>query len=188
MAHRPPRRYRLRGSMSKKCTGLRALYFRYCYELHIIVKRPASVKRVPFSLREDMAKLDRLDRETRYLGKHSITTIGEVTGRRESAAAELEALTAQRQAKRNALRRLTRQGAGPAAEEVKREISALSRRIGALRKEVVLCDGIAERSGRVKANLEQLLTQKETERKERSTDELFRRRGGTGRAYDAGGR
>ena len=58
--HRPPRRYRVREHPRKKVTGLRALYFRYCYELHIIVKRPASVKRVSFLLREDITKLDRL--------------------------------------------------------------------------------------------------------------------------------
>lgn len=73
--HRPPRRYRVRGKPRKKITGLRALYFRYCYELHIIVKRPASVKRVSFLLREDIAKLDRLDAETRFLGKQHISTI-----------------------------------------------------------------------------------------------------------------
>ena len=63
---KPPRHYHLRGKPRKKVTGLRALYFRYCYELHIIVKRPASVKRVSFLLREDIAKLDRLDAETRF--------------------------------------------------------------------------------------------------------------------------
>ena len=48
VVHRPSRRCRVRGKPRKKVTGLRALYFRYCYELHIIVKRPASVKRVSF--------------------------------------------------------------------------------------------------------------------------------------------
>lgn len=48
LVHHPPRRCRVRGKPQKKVTGLRALYFRYCYELHIIVKRPASVKRVSF--------------------------------------------------------------------------------------------------------------------------------------------
>ena len=93
VVHRPPRRYRVRGKPRKKVTGLRALYFRYCYELHIIVKRPASVKRVSFLLREDIAKLDRLDAETRLLGKHRIGTIGELTAHRETAAAEIDALT-----------------------------------------------------------------------------------------------
>lgn len=37
--HRQPQRYQVRGKSRKKVTGLRALYFRYCYELHMIVKR-----------------------------------------------------------------------------------------------------------------------------------------------------
>ena len=69
LVHHLPQHYRVRGKPQKKVTGLRALYFRYCYELHIIVKRPASVKRVSFLLREDIAKLDRLDAETRFLGE-----------------------------------------------------------------------------------------------------------------------
>ena len=36
--------------------------------------------------------------------------------------------------------------------EVKTEISALTKQIGELRKEVVLCDGIAARSGVIKEN------------------------------------
>ena len=186
--HRPPRRCRIRGKPRKKITGLRALYFRYCYELHIIVKRPASVKRVSFLLREDIAKLDRLDAETRFLGKHRIGTIGELTAHRETASAEIDALTAQRQELRKELRRLNRQGDPKAVDEVKQKISALSSRIRAARKEVVLCDGIAQRSGQVKENLERLAEQKETERKELTQHELFRRRGGAGREAVPGNR
>ncbi len=186
--HHPPRRYRVRGKPRKKVTGLRALYFRYCYELHIIVKRPASVKRVSFSLREDVAKLDRLDAETRFLGKQHIGTIGELTAHREMASAEINALTAQRQELRKELRRLNRQGDATAISEVKDKISAISSRLKALRKEVVLCDSIAQRSGQVKENLERLIEQKETERKELTQHELFRRRGGAGREAVPGNR
>ncbi len=186
--HRPPRRCRVRGKPRKKVTGLRALYFRYCYELHIIVKRPASVKWVSFLLREDIAKLDRLDAETRFLGKHRIGTIGELTAHRETASAEVDALTAQRQELRKELRRLNRHGDPVAVGEVKQKISALSTRIRAARKEVVLCDGIAQRSGQVKENLERLVEQKKTERKELTQHELFRRRGGAGREAVPGNR
>ena len=178
----------MQGKPQKKITGLRALYFRYCYELHIIVKRPASVKRVSFLLREDIAKLDRLDAETRFLGKQHISTIGELTAHRETASAEIDALTAQRQELRKELRRLNRQGDTIAVDEVKQKISAISSRLKVLRKEVVLCDGIAQRSGQVKENLERLVEQKKSERKEKSTDELFRRRSGTGREDVAGNR
>ena len=44
---------------AKKATGLYALYLYYCYELHIIVHKPTSVKKVSAFLREDVTKLDR---------------------------------------------------------------------------------------------------------------------------------
>ena len=188
LVHHLPQHYRVRGKPQKKVTGLRALYFRYCYELHIIVKRPASVKRVSFLLREDIAKLDRLDAETRFLGKHHIGTMEELTTHWEAALVEVEALTAQRQELRTELRRRSRQGDTMAAGEVKQRISALSGRIRAVRKDVVLCDGIAQRSGQVRENLGRLVKQKELERKERSNDELFRRRGGASREDVAGNR
>lgn len=188
-AWKPPRHYYLRGKPRKKVTGLRALYFRYCYELHIIIKRPASVKRVSFLLREDIAKLDRLDAETRFLGKRHIGTIGELTACREQSLTEIDALTARRQELRKDVRRLTRQGDAIAADEVKQKISAVSSRLKALRKEVVLCDGIAQRSGQVTENLERLIAQKEIERKELNKNEqLFRRRSGASREDVAGGR
>lgn len=186
--HCLPRRYRTRGKPRPKVTGLRALYFRYCYELHIIVKQPASVKRVSFLLREDIARLDRLDAETRFLGKHHISTMEELTAHREQSSAEVETLTSQRQELRKELRRSSRQGDTMAAGEVKQRISALSGRIRAARKEVVLCDGIAQRSGQVRENLGRLVKQKELERKEQSNDELFRRRGRASREDVAGNR
>ena len=81
-----------------------------------------------------------------------------------------------------------RQGDTIAADEVRQKISAISSRLAALRKEVVLCDGIAQRSGQVKENLERLVEQKQTERKELNEHELFRRRGGAGRENVAGNR
>jgi hypothetical protein len=188
LVHHLPQHYRVRGKPQKNVTGLRALYFRYCYELHIIVKQPASVKRVSFLLREDIAKLDRLDAETRFLGKHHIGTMEELTTHWEAALVEVEALTAQRQELRKELRRRSRQGDTMAAGEVKQRISALSGRIRAVRKDVVLCDGIAQRSGQVRENLGRLVKQKELERKEQSNDELFRRRGGASREDVAGNR
>ena len=84
------------------------------------------------------------------------------------------------------MRRLNRQGDTIAADEVKQKISAISSRLKVLQREVILCDGIAQRSGQVKENLERLVEQKQTERKELNEHELFRRRGGTGREDVAG--
>ncbi len=162
---RPPRRYHLRGKPRKRFTGLQALYFRYCYELHIIQKRPASVKRVSFFLREDIAKLERLDRETLFLAKEGITSIEQLSNRKEATESEMESLKVQREDLRKELRRLIRTENQPAADAVRGKIGQLSQRLKKLRKEVALCDGIALRSGQVKENLGRLLLQEAIERK-----------------------
>lgn len=174
LTHHPPQRCRLRGKSQKKVTGLRALYFRYCYELHIIAKQPASEKRVSFFLREDVTKLKRLDAETRLLGKNHIETITDLTQYQKTVLAEIDSLTAQRQELRKELRRLVRKGNSADIGAAKDKINAISNRLRGLRKEVVLCDDIARRSGQIRENTERLITRKEFNRKEKSKDELFR--------------
>jgi hypothetical protein len=182
---KPVRKYRIHGDFKNapKMTGLRALYFRYCYELHIIVKRPASVKRVPFSLREDVIKLDRYISEARFLGKEKISTIGQLTDYRTNAQEKIAALIQKRSDLRNQLKRTHRQGDEKTVAAVKAEIRAVSAELKGLRKEVSLCDGIEQRSGQIKTNLGLLKQEKENERKEKTTDEHIRRSGGSGRSY-----
>ena len=108
----------------------------------------------------DIAKLDQLNRETIFLAREGIITIGQLESRKRVAASKIEALTTQRQELRRELRRLTRKENQSAADEVREQIGQLSQRLKKLRKEVVFCDGITLRSGRVKENLGQLLVVK----------------------------
>ena len=163
--HRPPCRYRLRGRPRKKLTGLQALYFRYCYELHIVKKRPTSVKRVSLQLREDIARLEWLDRETLFLAREGITSMEQLSSYKGRTEGEIESLINQRQELRKELRRLTRKGDQSDAGEVRGQIKKLSQKLKELRKEVALCEGIALRSGQVKDNLGYLLLQEAIERK-----------------------
>ena len=98
---KPTKRYHIRGKPREKITGLRALYFRYCYELHLMVKHPASVKRVSFLLREDVIKLDRFDAQTRFLGKHKISTMEELMAYRKSTSERKDVLLCDEIARRS---------------------------------------------------------------------------------------
>lgn len=166
----------------RKTKGLYALYLYYCYELHILQRHPASVKRVPFSIREDIVKLDRLDRQTRFLAEHSIETESQLHAHRDKAQHQIEALTTERQRLRNELRRLKRQNA-PDGEAivVSKRISDLSQNLKILREEVALCAEIEDRTEHIRQNLLEL--RQETERKE-NEHEHIRRRGRTGREDD----
>ena len=176
-------RYRYRGNFKKhkKATGLRALYFYYCYRLKIIVKHPASTKKVLGVLREDIVKLDQRIAETRFLGKYKIETADDLAGRKQYADNQIQVLTDQRKDLRNALKRITRKGDAEEITATKEKISALTDELIKLRKEVKLCDSIAERSGLVKEGLEAIIEQDTSERKEKNQYEHSRRRSGTDR-------
>ena len=176
-------RYRYRGNFKKhkKATGLRALYFYYCYRLKIIVKHPASTKKVLGVLREDIIQLDKRIAETRFLGKYKIETAADLADRKQYADTQIEVLTDQRKELYNALKRIKRKGDAEEISATKDKISALSAELKQLRREVKLCESIAERSGLVKEGLEAIIEQDTSERKEKNQYEHSRRRSGTDR-------
>jgi hypothetical protein len=169
---------------AEKATGLYALYLHYCYELHIIIYKPASVKKVSAFLREDVTKLDRYIAQADFLGKTGIQTVEELDAYKSEKEERIKQLTESRTGLRNDLKRHVRIGDEKGAEEIKARISELSAEMKTCRKEIGLCTGIAERSAQVKENLEQI-KQQENERKEKSNDELLVRRSSrTGREND----
>ena len=168
-------------------TSLYGLYLRYCYELHIIEKHPTSVKRVSIFLREDVAKLDRLDAETRLMAKHKLATYEDVITHKGELQKKAGGLETHRAELRNELKRLMRGHELTTAEAVKGQISDITKQLREVRKEVSLCDDILLRSAKAEKELEWLLAQQEMkERKEVNKDELFGRRGGTDREDDTG--
>ena len=167
---------------AKKATGLYALYLYYCYELHIIVHKPASVKKVSAFLREDVTKLDKYIAQADFLRKTGIKTVSELDGYKADKEKEIASLTESRTELRNELKRHKRKDDEKSADETKNRIAELSKEIRTNRREITLCTDIAERSAQVQRNLEQI---KENERKETNEHELFIGRSSrTGREND----
>ena len=165
----PPPPYR------KHVTGLRELYFRYCYELHIIVKHPASVKRVPFSMREDLRKLEHYDRAVRFMAAKNIETVSDLEGYQTAIGARIDRLIETRKQLRLRLKGISE----PDRTLAEKEVREINEELRKLRKEVKLCESIAETSTAVRENLEQFL---DSERTGGEKDEqLHKRRSRTGR-------
>lgn len=183
-------KYRYRGSFRKypKATGFRALYLYYCYLLKIIVKKPASVKKVPASLREDIVKLDWIIAQTRFLGANKIETAEDLQAKQQEIQVQIEKLTQQRRDLRIALKRALRQDDPVQVAALKAQIATLSAEVRKHRKEVKLCDDIAQRNGIVLENLKEITRQKNTQGKENKQHEYDQRRGRTSRANVSGGR
>ena len=160
-----------------KARGIYALYLRYCYELHIISAHPTYVKRVQFSLREDIAKLDKLDAETRFLAKTGISSMAELAAYKAEVEKKIDSLIEERRDLRNQLKSAERSGNELGAESLKGQIHEISSRLKELRWEDKLCSGIERRSGEVKEKLERLTMQQEAEWKEAENNELLRRGG-----------
>lgn len=164
-------RVRLIGSLktARKLTGFRALYVHYCYLLGIFPKnRPQqSRKRMHFLLREDLLKLDAITAETRLLIGHRIDTAEQLFCYRDEVNGKIEALTSDRKQLYKAQRTAAVKSDPEKAAEVKAQIAALSKELAALRKEVVLCNNIAERSGVIKNKIKAVREDEHIKEKEK---------------------
>ena len=164
-------RIRLFGSLKKtrKITGFRTLYVHYCYLLGIFPKnRPQqSRKRLHFLLREDLLKLDAITAETRLLIGHRIDTAEQLFCYRDEVNGKIEALTADRKQLYKAQRTAAVKSDPEKASEVKVKVAALSKELAALRKEVVLCNSIAERSGVIQEKIKAVREDEQIKGKEK---------------------
>ena len=154
----PQRRYHMKMTRkpTKKLTGVRALYFRYCYELGIIVKHPNRTKRVSYLLRDDVIKLDRYIAETKMLIAHRIETIEDLDAYRDDLNQKIDRLGTERKELRNLLKKASRKNDESGMAEIQSEIKRVSKELKKARKEVEYCVDVAERSEQVQQNLKEL--------------------------------
>ena len=164
-------RARLIGSLktARKLTGFQALYFHYCYLLGIFPKnRPQqSRKRLHFLLREDLLKLDAITAETRLLIGHRIDTAEQLFSYRDKVSEKITVLTEKRKQLYKTQRTAAVKSDPEKAAEVKTQITALSKELAALRKKVILCNSIAERSGVIKNKIKAVREDEQIKGKEK---------------------
>lgn len=176
---RKTRHYRMQGSMKtvRKITGFRALYFHYCYKLGIFPKdRPQNRKRLHFLLREDLLKLNNISQEVRLLVRHKIDTAEQLSLYKNGLEVQIEKLSAERKALYKKQRTVKCQSDPKLAEAVKKEIDGLTEQLKNLRREVHLCDDIAERSGVITEKLKAVREDEQNQGKEKQQNEPIRRR------------
>ncbi|WP_455682890.1 relaxase/mobilization nuclease domain-containing protein [Thomasclavelia sp.] len=154
----------------KSFKGIRALYIQYCFKLGILPKgNTISQARLHFLLKEDLAKLDNINKETRLLCVNKIETYQQLFLYQNSKQKQLDSFIEQRKHLRYKLRANI---SDDKKQSIKVEITTLNKDIKELRKEVVLCSNIAERSQVIKEKLKII---NEDERKEEPKIEHRRR-------------
>ena len=179
--------FRVRGSLkdARKIGGLRGLYLHYCYKLGILPKnKKQDYARLHYLLKDDLMKMEAITNETRLLCRNHIDTAEQLLSYKGSLENEMKELTEQRKG----LYSLSRKSGGKEKEAVKAQISEITGRLKAIRKEVRLCEGIEARSGILKEKLQVIRAdENEQQRKELMKNEHRRRSGGTNRPNELGG-
>ena len=121
----------------RKLTGLRALYYRYLYELGALPRKPS---RSSYAVRQDAYKLDQRIRQVEFLSKHNIDTLEQLETYRKALQTEIGQL----QTKRKQL---------PKTDDVQLQCESVHTALKQLRQEERLCRKIAEHSLEVQQHL-----------------------------------
>lgn len=121
----------------RKLTGLRALYYRYLYELGALPRKPS---RSSYAVRQDAYKLDQRIRQMEFLSKHNIDTLEQLETYRKALQTEIGQL----QTKRKQL---------PKTDDVQSQRESVNTALKQLRQEERLCRKIAEHSLEVQQHL-----------------------------------
>ena len=138
------KRYRIKGKRptgpKKKITGFQALYLRYLYLLRG-THRKKNFRRVPFPMRQEVIRLQRYDRQSRYLWANGLTTAEEL----EQRIAALQREIYDGEQRRKPLYRERRDAAdevhkAQCSAEIDRQTAALREK----RKELAMCRRILE--------------------------------------------
>ena len=121
----------------RKLIGLRALYYRYLYELGALPRKPS---RSSYAVQQDAYKLDQRIRQMEFLSKHNIDTLEQLETYRKALQTEIGQL----QTKRKQL---------PKTDDVQLQCESVNTALKQLRQEERLCRKIAEHSLEVQQHL-----------------------------------
>ena len=121
----------------RKLTGLRALYYRYLYELGALPRKPS---RSSYAVRQDAYKLDQRIRQMEFLSKHNIDTLEQLETHRQALQTEIRQL-------------LTKRKQLPKTDDVQSQHESVNTALKQLRQEERLCRKIAEHSLEVQQHL-----------------------------------
>ena len=137
-------RGRLHGTYRKarKLTGLRALYYRYLYELGALPRKP---QRPSYAVRQDIRNLDKRIRQMEFLSRHGIDTLAQLNAYRQVQEKTVSDLLAER-------RQLHKVESDDAIET---RLEQITQALKPLRRDIRLCRQIAEQSVQMRERLNQ---------------------------------
>ena len=156
----PPKRYTIRrGYLTqmprKKVRGFRALYVSYLYLLNI--RRPKR-KQIPFSIRAEVSKLRRYQRQFRLLQEYRIDNSAQFSMLTDALQAQIDGLTEQRKERYQEKRE---------GREVTAEIQSINQELRRVRSKLKLCKQIKVDMSHIQTQMEEYQTNIRREQEER---------------------
>ena len=127
---------------ARKLTGLRALYYRYLYELGALPRNP---QRPSYAVRQDIRNLDKRIRQMEFLLRHGIDTLDRLEAYRQTQEKAVAALLAERRQLHCA----------EPSDEVKARLTQITQALKPLRRDIRLCQQITEQSVQMRERLRQ---------------------------------
>lgn len=136
----PKKVYKFRGDIHnvkpKKLKGFIALYFHYLY-LFGKIRRKQTPQRVSFFMREELLKLERYQKQFKFLNEHKIETVSELTAYHKAQSDEVDELIIKR-------KQLYSERTDENCEEIKKQVSEINSALREIRSELRLCKSIYE--------------------------------------------
>ncbi len=146
----------------KKVSGFRALYFRYCYQLGILRKRPRRIY-VTAAMREDLKEIEKMAEDRRFLTQHGITDSRQLYAHMEQSVKAYTALNTIRKKLEAQCRE------NPENSALQTQLETTKKEMKEKAKSIKLCSRIEDRTKRMKENLTNQRKEQNHERRSRSS-------------------
>ncbi len=133
----------------KKITGIRALYFHYCYLLKVYPKKK---KRMSKELREEIKKMDKISEEVRFLSSKNIQTDQELFSFKSSSIEERRNLKCKRDSLYKKKRKVKSQ---EEIQKIDEELKNIKEQIAKINHQNQLISDIEQRITEIKEKLQE---------------------------------
>ena len=135
----------------RKMTGIRALYFHYCYLLKIYPRKTKKI--MSKELREEIKKMESISNETKFLCKTGIQTAQELSSYKSSSITKKNELKSKREYQ---WRKYKRAETDEEKQQIKESISKMTKEIEELNNVQKMIDNIESRIPKIKENIQEM--------------------------------
>ena len=148
----------------KKATGIKALYFHYCFLLKVFQKNKNISKRYSKELKEEIKRMDKISNETRFLYNKDIKSLEELKAYKKYLTIDRKELKSKIE---SLYKKKKKTNTKIEIENINTEIKIIQEKIKELNYEIELVEDIEQRVPKIKENMEKVENENSEQRKEK---------------------